>query len=210
MKRILAVPALALALLLPAHALAADAVARLAALLGAASTLQAHFEQTVTGANGVDAGQTRGTMTVSRPDLFRWAVEKPFEQLIVADGRQVWVYDPDLAQAVVRPFDRQLADTPALLFSGDAERIARSFEVKVLGEQGDDLRFELLPRGESALFESLRVSFRGGRLASMFLLDSLGQRTEIRFSQVVLNKPVPAGSFQFTPPAGTDVIHETQ
>lgn len=204
MKRLLA-----LALLLAATpALAADAVTRLADLLGAARTMEASFVQVVTGSNGVLVQEARGLMTVARPQLFRWDVRQPFEQLIVADGRQVWVYDPDLAQAVVRPFDQQLADTPALLFSGDAAQVARHFSVTLLGEAGGTLRFELRPKRQDALFESLKVSFANGRLSEMYLQDSLGQKTAISFSNVSLNAAVPASRFTFQPPPGTDIIRE--
>lgn len=199
---------LAVALLLPLPALAADGVARLAAILGAQRSMQADFEQTVTGSNGAVTQTARGTMQVARPQLFRWEVREPFVQLIVADGKEVWVYDPDLAQVVVRPFDAQLADTPALLFGGDARRIGERFEVRIVEEKSTGIRFELKPRSDNALFESLRVAFIGGDLREMSLVDGLGQRTRIRFDNVQQNVNLPAAQFRFTPPDGTDVIRE--
>lgn len=199
---------LALLIFFPFTASATDAASRLADVLAAARSMEASFEQSVSGSNGAVAQQSSGTMTVSRPQLFRWEVRAPFEQLIIADGKNVWVYDPDLAQAVVRPFSRQLADTPALLFSGDAQKIGERFSVSVTEEKGSSLRFELLPRSEDALFESLRIAFRDGRLDQMALVDALGQETSIRFSNVSLNASIPAARFVFTPPPGTDVIRE--
>ncbi len=199
---------LALLIFFPFTASAADAASRLADVLAAARSMEASFEQSVSGTNGAVAQQSSGTMTVSRPQLFRWEVRAPFEQLIIADGKNVWVYDADLAQAVVRPFSRQLADTPALLFSGDAQKIGERFSVSVAEEKGSSLRFELLPRSEDALFESLRIAFRDGRLDEMALVDALGQETSIRFSNVSLNASIPAARFVFTPPPGTDVIRE--
>ena len=201
--------------LCPLAAIAAEPVAELTQLLSSAKSVEAKFEQTVTGANGVVSQRATGTMDVARPQLFRWDVKTPFEQLIVADGKQVWVYDPDLQQAVVRPFDKQLADTPALLFSGDAKKIGERYDVSLLagagaekadGEAAATQRFELKPRDKEALFESLRVSFRDGHLSGMMLVDSLGQKTAIAFSDVVLNGNIPPARFHFTPPHGTDVI----
>lgn len=199
---------LALLIFFPFSASAADAASRLADVLAAARSMEASFEQSVSGTNGAVAQQSSGTMTVSRPQLFRWEVRAPFEQLIIADGKNVWVYDADLAQAVVRPFSRQLADTPALLFSGDAQKIGERFSVNVIEDKGGSLRFELLPRSEDALFESLRIAFRDGRLDEMALVDGLGQKTSIRFSKVSLNASISAARFVFTPPPGTDVIRE--
>lgn len=195
-------------LLFPLSAQAVDAAQRLADILGAQRTMQADFEQTVHGSNGVVTQSARGTMQVARPQLFRWEVREPFEQLIIADGKQVWVYDPDLMQAVVRPFDSQLADTPALLFGGDARRIGERFVVTIPEETAKGIRFELKPRAENALFESLRVTFIDNRLREMSLLDGLGQRTRIQFGNVSLNGAIPDSRFRFEPPAGTDVIRE--
>lgn len=189
-------------------AAAEDAVTRLSDLLASARTVEAKFEQTVAGANGVVSQRASGVMAVARPHLFRWDVRQPFAQLIVADGRQVWVYDPDLAQAVVRPFDRQLADTPALLFSGDAKKIGERYTVTLLDEQAKNVRFQLKPHDTDALFEALTVGFRNGRLSDMALVDSLGQTTTIRFFDVAVNGSIPPTRFQFTPPAGVDVIRE--
>lgn len=198
----------ALFLLFPLSVHAADAAQRLADILGAQRTMQADFEQTVHGSNGVVTQSARGTMQVARPQLFRWEVREPFEQLIIADGKQVWVYDPDLMQAVVRPFDSQLADTPALLFGGDAQLIGERFVVTIPEETAKGFRFELKPKADNALFESLRVTFIDNRLREMSLLDGLGQRTRIQFGNVSLNGAIPDSRFRFEPPAGTDVIRE--
>lgn len=195
-------------LLIPAFSIAADASDRLSGMLSNARTMTASFEQTITGGNGAVTQQSTGVMSVSRPHLFRWEVKSPFEQLIIADGKQVWVYDPDLLQAVVRPFDQQLSDTPALLFSGDAKKINQRFDVSLMEEKGDVVRFDLKPRGEDNLFEVLRVGFKAGKLREMALLDNLGQKTRIYFNDVKLNPAVPASKFVFTPPPGTDVIRE--
>jgi outer membrane lipoprotein carrier protein len=80
--------------------------------------------------------------------------------------------------------------------------------VTLMEEKGDVVRFDLAPRGEDTLFEILRVGFKGGKLREMALLDNLGQRTRIYFSDVKLNPSIPAGRFVFTPPPGTDVIRE--
>ncbi len=189
----------------------ADTAADLARLLAAANTVEADFVQTMTAkSSGQAAQQSRGHMSVSRPQLFRWDVKEPFVQLIVADGKQVWLYDPDLAQAVVKPFDQQLADTPALLFSGDARRIGERYDVLQGDAAAGAQRYELKPKDPNALFESLIIVFRKEKLVEMSLMDSLGQTTRIVFSNVKTNGKIPAERFRFTPPAGTDVIRETE
>ncbi|MDQ8036718.1 MAG: outer-membrane lipoprotein carrier protein LolA, partial [Pedobacter sp.] len=59
-----------------------------------------------------------------------------------------------------------------------------------------------------ALFETLRVRFKGNQLVQMVLVDALGQKTDIRFSNVQVNPAIAAAQFEFTPPKGVDVIDQ--
>lgn len=187
-----------------AAAAGADASGELAALLAKARTLEARFAQDVRNDGGELLQHAEGVMQVARPQLFRWEVQSPMPQLIVADDSQVQVYDPDLLQVVVRPLDAQLSATPTLLFSGDAGRIARHFAVSSAGKGV----YRLRPLDADAVFESLDVQFRGDVLAVMELRDALGQTTRITFRDVKLNRPLDPALFTFTPPPGVDVVRE--
>lgn len=191
-------------LLAPARAEPVDASGELAALLAGAKTLQATFVQDVRNERGELLQHTEGVMHVARPQLFRWEVQSPMPQLIVADAHQVQVYDPDLLQVVVRPLDAQVAATPALLFSGDAARIGAHFAVTADGKSV----YRLHPRDADAVFESLDVQFRNGVLAVMELHDALGQTTRIDFRDVKQNEALDPALFSFTPPPGVDVVRE--
>ena len=59
-----------------------------------------------------------GRLYLQKPGKFRWDYSEPSEQLILADGKQIWFYDKDLQQANVRNMDASLANTPAVLLSG--------------------------------------------------------------------------------------------
>ncbi|MDB9687970.1 outer membrane lipoprotein chaperone LolA, partial [Acinetobacter baumannii] len=61
----------------------------------------------------------KGSMKVERPGKFYWETVSPSKQTIVTSGKTVWIYDPDLQQAVRQSLDDQVADTPALLLSGN-------------------------------------------------------------------------------------------
>ena len=56
-------------------------------------------------------------MVLARPDRFRWRYSEPYEQVIVSDGKAVWIYDADLKQVTVRPMGQAMAGSPALLLS---------------------------------------------------------------------------------------------
>ena len=63
---------------------------------------RANFTQTVTSPDGGKTKTSSGSFEFARPDRFRFAYTKPFEQLIVADGQKVWIHDPDLNQVSSR------------------------------------------------------------------------------------------------------------
>jgi len=96
----------------------ADAVETLREFSGSVKSGRAGFSQTVTSPDGARRKLSSGSFEFVRPDRFRFAYLKPFEQLIVADGRKVWLFDADLNQVTVRTLAQALAATPASLLAG--------------------------------------------------------------------------------------------
>jgi outer membrane lipoprotein carrier protein len=191
-----------------AHA-ADDAVARVDAYLRPVKTLEARFVQVVRNRDGQIASRATGTLALSRPDRFRWDYQQPYEQVIVADGRKLWLYDADLEQVTVRPLGAGLGSTPAMLLSG-AGSVGDSFTSGPVERDGDWTWCRLLPRGSSSDFERVSLGFdAAGALAAMQLVDKLGQSTELVFSDLRVNGPVDASLFRFVPPKGADVIGDT-
>ena len=203
--RMLLVSALALSTL-PAYADDA-AVKSLTQLLEKSQTLQARFSQLTLDGGGTQLQETAGEMTLQRPGLFNWHTDAPNEQLMVSDGKKVSLWDPDLQQVTIKTLDQRLTQTPALLLSGDVSKISQSFDVTAK-EAGNIIDFVLKPKTKDTLFDSLRLSFRSGLINDMQLVDSVGQRTNILFTGVKANDPVPSSKFKFDVPKGADVIQE--
>ena len=182
-------------------------VARLTQLLEKSQTIEANFSQLTLDAGGTSLQETTGKMTVKRPGLFYWHTDAPAEQVVVSDGKNVTLWDPDLEQVTIKTLDQRLTQTPALLLSGDVSKISESFDI-TSKEQGNVMDFTLKPKTKDTLFDSLRVSFRSGLINDMQLIDSVGQRTNILFNGVKANEAIPASQFQFKVPEGADVIQE--
>jgi outer membrane lipoprotein carrier protein len=203
---------LAVAWLLPGGAVAANeekaaAPGLLRAFLAETVTLEARFSQVLLEADSERAQVSEGSFYLHRPQRFRWDYASPAPQLVVADGQHLWLYDPDLEQATVRRLDDGLSSTPAMLLSGDGV-LEDSFRLgAAYREDGLDW-VELAPVSDAADFAGVRVGFEQGLLASMELMDALGQTTVIRFSDVRVNPPLDAQLFQFSPPDGVDVIRD--
>ncbi len=172
-------------------------------------TLHASFEQKQFNDKGKLLESSQGEVYLQRPGKFRWDYQKPYQQLIVADGKQVWVYDDDLEQVTIKPLDEALGKTPALLLTKNANKIENDFAVTSQPQQDANLSvFMLKPKGKQVQFESIRITLQQQNLNAMELVDNLGQMTRIQFKPITTNKPLDAKLFTFTPPAGTDVVEE--
>jgi len=192
---------LLLAVPLLAHA---DALDTLKAFVAEAKTGRAVFTQTVTSPDGRKPKPASGSFEFSRPNRFRFAYTKPYEQLIVADGQKVWLYDADLNQVTVRPLSQALGATPASLLAGND--LGRDFDLKALPDESGLQWVQATPKAKDDGVQSLKIGFRSGALAALEIADAFGQRSRLDFSQVETNPSLSAERFRFTPPAGADVI----
>ena len=112
-------------------------------------------------------------MALSAPRLFRWEYNKPYEQLIVADGKQVWVYDPDLQQATVREQGIEEENSPLAALI-DPGKLDQQFNVAEAAGQGGVQWLTLTPKQEGdASFQTARLAFTGGQLVRMEVKLSL-------------------------------------
>ncbi len=173
--------------------------------LNSVTTLSAAFEQTVLDERGQVSQRSRGRFYLERPGRFRWTYETPFRQEVVADGRRVWFYDPDLEQVTVRDIDVALGSAPAMLLSGEI-RLDERFRVVDQGRDGKRAWIELRPKSDEDVFRRVRVELEDGRLVRMELADNFGQSTRIRFFDMALNPPLDDELFRFRPPPGVDVF----
>jgi outer membrane lipoprotein carrier protein len=165
-----------------------------------------NFTQTVTAADGQRQKRSSGSFEFLRPNRFRFSYTQPFEQLIVADGSKVWIYDPDLKQASSRRIDAALDSTPAALLAGG--QLERDFQLKAEGTR-DGLEWVLaLPRTREGSVRELRVGFKGTEPAAIEILDSFGQRSRLQFSSFQAGVVLSRESFAFKPPPGADVIEQ--
>ncbi len=163
------------------------------------------FTQRVVSHTQKPSQTTSGDFVFARPGRFRWAYTKPFEQLLVADGDKLSIYDKDLNQVTVRKLGDALGSTPAAILFGSKD-IDQSFDLKDTGVRDGVAWLEATPKAKGTAFERISIGFRNGELAAMELRDALGQVTMLDFSNVVRNPAVDASTFRFVPPKGADVI----
>lgn len=188
---------------------AATPAEQLTSLLGNLKSMQATFNQTIYDGNGGVMQHSAGSMALERPGRFRWEIKTPNEQVIIADGEEIWNYDPGLQQAVEQPMGNSLGDTPAFLLTGSTDSIAKSFNIAQIPQhKAGQTAFKLTPKDQGALFQWVQLVFSNNQLTEMELQDNLGQQTMINFTDVKFNPSLNPTLFQFTPPKGVDVIRQ--
>ncbi|WP_047238447.1 outer membrane lipoprotein chaperone LolA [Chromobacterium subtsugae] len=197
----LALTAAALACLaVPAHA---SAIAQLKAFVAGSKTLSADFTQLVT--NKGKREEASGRLEIARPGKFRWEYSKPYSQLIVGDGKTLWIYDQDLAQVTRKAQGAALGSSPAALLAG-SNAIERDYRLNEAGKQGDVEWLTASPKKQDNTFSSVRMGFKGNMLVEMQLTDSFGNDTRVSFVKPQQNVVLPANRFAFVPPKGVDVV----
>jgi len=188
---------------------AADGVAALKAFGQEVHSARASFTQVVISPDGSRRKQSVGTFEFQRPNRFRFEYHRPYEQTIVADGSKVWLWDADLNQVTVRAFDQALGATPAAVLAGAA--IERDFELRNEGSGADATGLSWViaaPKAGEGSIRQLRIGFKGAVLAALEITDAFGQRSRLDFSALDTHANLSAQRFQFTPPAGADVLRQ--
>lgn len=171
--------------------------------------LDGQFSQQVFDKNGKVKENTSGRVALSTPSQLRWEYQKPHVQVIVADGKKVWVYEPDLEQATVREQGAEEKNSPLIALVTPA-LLDKQYDVSEEAAPRDGLQWlSLSPKRETeTAFQYAALGFNAQGLARMEVLDAVGQRTVIKFSGWKRNPAFSKDTFTFTPPKGTDVIGE--
>jgi outer membrane lipoprotein carrier protein len=177
---------------------------------------RAQFTQTVSSPpREGQAGRTRtssGVFEFIRPNRFRFTYTKPYPQTLVADGQTLWLHDPELNQVTARKLSQVLQGTPAAVIASatDLRGLQADFDLRAQAP-ADGLQWVLaIPRSRDGQLQSIRVGLRaapqGVELVTLDILDALGQRSLMQFSRFEAQTDIAPAQFQFTPPAGADVL----
>ena len=191
-------------LFLAAPAAADDAGQRLNAALKNMDNLTTDFKQTLLDEDKNVVQQSRGTLALQRPGKFSWIYIEPFEQRIIADGRELWIYDVELDQVTVKPMDQGLSNAPIMILMKQAD-VNEQFEVNEVGQRKFLYWVELVPRASDIEYTQIYIGIDGDQVRAMELQDQFGQSTQIVFDNLRVGVVHNPAVFKFVPPAGVDV-----
>ena len=154
--------------------------------------------------------ETRGHFVFQRPGRFIWDTQKPFEQKLITDGKQLILWDKDLNQATFRPAGQVLATTPAAILFGESS-LDLNFDL-VEGEERLGMKWVALapkknPNSKSDVpYTKISVGMANGLPKALELIDGLGSVVLVTLDRIQLNVNLPANRFSFIPPAGAEVL----
>jgi len=174
---------------------------------GSLRSFRANFTQTVYDADSVVLQESAGTVVLARPGRFKWTYDVPANQIIVADGLTLWVYDEEIKQVTRQPQSTTLGSAPIGLLSGQRD-IESEFVITELGKKDDLDWFQLQPLVSDTDFNQIFIALKDDGLSAMELRDNFDQATQILFSKFEKNIGIGAEQFQFVVPDGVDVVGE--
>ena len=181
-----------------------EAEQRLNRALKNMDNLSADFKQTLRDEDKNIVQQSRGTLKLQRPGKFAWIYTDPFEQQIVADGRELWIYDVELDQVTVKPMDQGISNAPIMILMKQAD-VGEQFKVVEVGQRKFLYWIELEPQARDIEYTRIFIGLEDGSLRAMELQDQFGQSTQIVFENLRLGVVHNPATFKFVPPPGVDV-----
>lgn len=181
-----------------------DAEQRLKTALKNMDNLSAEFKQTLLDEDKNIVQQSSGTLALQRPGKFAWIYTEPFEQRIIADGSELWVYDVELDQVTVKPMDESISNAPIMILMKESD-VTQQFNVIEVGQRKFLYWIELEPQAKDLEYQRIFIGLDDGNLRAMELQDQFGQSTQIVFDNLRVGVVHNPATFKFVPPDGVDV-----
>lgn len=156
---------------------------------------------------GKSPQQSSGEFSFLRPGKFRWFYRQPFEQLLVADGTKLYIYDKDLNQVTIRKLNHALESSPAAILFG-TQALEKVYQLADLGQRENMEWVEARPKNKDSTFEKILIGLRDGQPQVMELFDNFGQTTLLKFTKLTRNSTLLTDQFRFVIPKGADVLEQ--
>ncbi|MFN3792361.1 outer membrane lipoprotein chaperone LolA [Massilia sp.] len=157
--------------------------------------------------SGKAAPVSSGSFVFARPGKFIWTYQKPYEQLLQADGETLYIYDKDLNQVSTRKLGNALGSSPAAILFGSND-LEKNFALSEAGERDGAEWLTAVPKAKDTTFEQIGIGLKGGVPVAMELKDQFGQVSLLKFTNFQRNPALGAQQFTFSVPKGADVVNQ--
>ena len=154
----------------------------------------------------------KGTVNIKKPGKMKWVYGAPDTQILISDGKNLWLYVPEEEQATKVPVESiYSSNTPALFLAGKG-KLTRSFNVESVSEENRNILVTLVPKNEDQGLARLilHANKKNYQITGSTVYDKLGNKTDIRFSRIRINREIPEEQFQLKTPPGVEILDYTQ
>ena len=148
-----------------------------------------------------------GTFVFARPGKFIWTYQKPYEQVLQADGETLYIYDKDLNQVTTRKLGNALGSSPAAILFGSND-LEKNFTLAEAGARDGLEWLSATPKSKDTTFEQIGIGLKDGVPQAMELKDSFGQTSVLKFTNFQRNPQLGAQHFKFDVPKGAEVVNQ--
>ena len=148
-----------------------------------------------------------GVFIFARPGKFIWTYQKPYEQVLQADGEKLFIYDKDLNQVTIKTLGNAIGSSPAAILFGSND-LEKNFALSEGGLREGIEWLQAIPKAKDTSFEKIGIGLKDGVPVAMELRDSFGQISLLTFTKFEKNPSLPANQFHFALPKGADVLQQ--
>ena len=151
-----------------------------------------------------------GKIFIKRPGMMRWEYEKPEKQIIVTDGKELWIYRPEDKQVMVGNAPSYFGEGKGANFLSDIKLIRRNFSLTLeKSNRNDYYLLKLLPWKKSFDLSViyLSISKKTFNVVQIVTLNAYEDETKIKLSNFQFKENLSDLMFRFQPPEGTDIIN---
>ena len=176
------------------------------------STFEADFTQRSYVKMMNQTQSVKGTVKIKKPGKMKWVYGTPDTQILISDGKNLWLYVPEEEQATRVPVESiYSSNTPALFLAGKG-KLTQSFNVESVSEENKNILVTLVPKNDDHGLARLilHADKKNYQITGSTVYDKLGNKTEIRFSQIRINREIPEEQFQLKTPPGVEILDYTQ
>jgi outer membrane lipoprotein carrier protein len=176
------------------------------------STFEADFTQRSYVKMMNQTQSVKGTVKIKKPGKMKWVYGAPDTQILISDGKNLWLYVPEEEQATKVPVESiYSSNTPALFLAGKG-KLTRSFNVESVSQENQNILVTLVPKNEDQGLARLilHADKKNYQITGSTVYDKLGNKTEIRFSRIRINREIPEEQFQLRTPPGVEILDYTQ
>ena len=168
-------------------------------------SLSARFQQKLVDKYGFLLQQSTGSLSMQRPGKFYWNYILPYPQKIISNGKKIWMYDSELEQVNIRPYDQVLDSSPVNLLDKN-QKLDIEFIVEDMPDGHGQSWIRLIPKAIESDFKEMQIGLKNSAIKTMRFIDNFEQQTEIEFEQLVVNPKFNMSYFEFDAPKGADVV----